>query len=83
MDLRSRFTLNNPFIKESYPKQYPAPEVRRMNPDLLLENEDEKWYSPEELDLELGGELMEDAARELRERHSFIEEGNDEATDAS
>ncbi len=55
-----------------------------MKQDLLLETpENERWYSPEELDLEFGGELLEDAARELRERHAFIEEGNDEATDAS
>ncbi len=50
-----------------------------MKQDLLLENQDEKWYSPEELDLEYGGELLEDAARELRDRRRFVDEKQNEA----
>ncbi|HLD04520.1 MAG TPA: hypothetical protein VJG90_02260 [Candidatus Nanoarchaeia archaeon] len=52
---------------------------RAQNSDRILTLEDEKWYAPEDLDLEYGGELLQEAARELRERKRFIDEQAEEA----
>ena len=40
--------------------------------------EEDRWYGPDELDLEFGGELMQEAAQELRERKRFLDDQLDE-----